>query len=419
MAKSVAPQLQLFSDQPNLSNKYSYVLCTRRSTYGRYHEPMIRLSLMNKISQYQVQNSWPCNGVEFLYLWNHSPSVVYKQTSLLQFRSLTLHYYSTIMSTDPSTFRQQVSLQKISDDEFVSNCNPGKMGNLDDIAYGGCTIGVGINAAYQTVKSGYHVYSILGHYLGPAFTDRNYQIKITPIRDTRSFATRLVEVKQEHTGVPRTCSMFIMDFQTQEPASLLEYSATPSTNWPSAEASSHLEARMDELIAQGKMSSEVKDFRRILFGMMEKFFDGRSSLESVAAQNIYSMLSDLETTQDHLPLPEKTSGDWTRCKHPLLTEGEQIAALAFYMDGALSFLPLTHSHRSLADARTCSSLDFALRIMSNNVDFNKWHLREMKTIHGGEGRTYTEGRLWDEQGNMVASMTQQSILRPHRSKESL
>jgi acyl-CoA thioesterase II len=324
------------------------------------------------------------------------------------------------MAGNVSTISEQCAVTRVSDYEFNSLFCPGKMGNMDDIAYGGCTIGVGINAAYQTVKPGYHVYSVMGNYLGPAFTDRKYQIKITPIRDTRSFATRVIEVKQEHGGEARTCSFFVADFQIQEPDSLLDYSVTPSINWPPAEESTDLDVRMDELIAEGKMTADVKDFRHMLFGLVERFFEGRTSQESVAAQNIYSMLSDMATTQDHLSLPEKTSGDWTRCRHQLTTEGEHIAALAFYMDGALSFLPLTHNHMSLSSARTCSSLDFALRIMSNKIDFNQWHLREMKTIHGGEGRTYTEGRLWDKEGHLVASMTQQSILRPHRQwKENL
>jgi acyl-CoA thioesterase len=50
------------------------------------------------------------------------------------------------------------------------------------------------------------------------------------------------------------------------------------------------------------------------------------------------------------------------------------------------------------------------------VDLNEWHLKEMKTINGAEGRTFGEAHLWDLKGNLVASMTQQSIMRPHKPK---
>jgi len=88
------------------------------------------------------------------------------------------------MSDTPYTFREQVLLQDHSDQDFTSTYNPGRMGNLNNIAYGGCTIAVGINPAYQTLKVGYHVFSILGNYLGPALVDRNFQVKVTPVRYT-------------------------------------------------------------------------------------------------------------------------------------------------------------------------------------------------------------------------------------------
>jgi acyl-CoA thioesterase len=75
-------------------------------------------------------------------------------------------------------------------------------------------------------------------------------------------------------------------------------------------------------------------------------------------------------------------------------------------------VPLVHNHLSLPDAGACSSLDFAIRIFSNDVDLNQWHLKELKTHHGSNGRTYSEARLWDEQQNLVATMTQMNILRP-------
>jgi acyl-CoA thioesterase len=57
-----------------------------------------------------------------------------------------------------------------------------------------------------------------------------------------------------------------------------------------------------------------------------------------------------------------------------------------------------------------SSLDFALRIFTK-IDMNEWTLRERRTTRAGGSRSYTEGRLWNEKGELLASMTQQCILR--------
>jgi acyl-CoA thioesterase len=48
------------------------------------------------------------------------------------------------------------------------------------------------------------------------------------------------------------------------------------------------------------------------------------------------------------------------------------------------------------------------------VDRGTWCLRERKVLAAGRGRTYSEGRLWDGEGALVASMTTQCILRGRR-----
>lgn len=60
-----------------------------------------------------------------------------------------------------------------------------------------------------------------------------------------------------------------------------------------------------------------------------------------------------------------------------------------------------------------------MRIFSSDWDLNDWNLRELKTVSGGDGRTYSEARVWNKSGKLVANMTQQSILRPKKDKASL
>src|SRR4051812_11733617 len=93
----------------------------------------------------------------------------------------------------------------------------------------------------------------------------------------------------------------------------------------------------------------------------------------------------VKTTQDHLSMTEKTSAEWLRTRTPLKDEHENIAALTFIMDGALSFLPLNHDHKNFDDAGPCSTLDFALRVMRPGIQMNRWHLRERKAIAAAVG----------------------------------
>jgi len=278
-------------------------------------------------------------------------------------------------------------------------------------------VGIAINAAYQTTKPGYHCYSIMGNFLGPALTDRKVYCTVRSYRDTRTFASRQVEVSQKQDdGTYRPCLILLAEFQVQESATMMSYSAPPSLKYTSHEDCPTRDEDLDTLVKEGKVSQKMVDVFKTVFGLMARFWELRSPPESILAQNLYGMVKHTKTAQDHLPLTSKASAEWVRSKSKLSTEAENVSALSFYMDGALSFIPLSFSHMFLQDAGACSTLDFALRIFSNKVDMNQWHVKEMKTITGAEGRTYSESQIWDQQGNMIASMTQQSIMRPPKAK---
>ena len=103
------------------------------------------------------------------------------------------------------------------------------------------------------------------------------------------------------------------------------------------------------------------------------------------AQNANGLAKTVKTTQDHLSLPEKSSGDYFACKSALTTEAENLAATVFMMDAALSFVSLAHNHQFIDDTGPASSLDFAFRVFSNRVNMNEWHFREMKRHHRRRG----------------------------------
>jgi len=209
----------------------------------------------------------------------------------------------------------------------------------------------------------------------------------------------------------------LVDFHAAEKASMLVYSAPPSQQYESWRSLPTLQQQRQALVDAGRIDSTLAKTHERSFALMAKFFDHRLCPEGVAAQVLTGLAKKLPTTQDDRPLTSKTSADWFRVRETLDGNAQQMAALGFNMDAVLSFLPLTHSHAFFDDSGPCSSLDFALRVFSNGVDLARWHFKEMSTSVGAEGRTYSEARLWDEGGKMVASMTQQSILRPKAEKE--
>lgn len=287
------------------------------------------------------------------------------------------------------------------------------MGNPLNIAYGGYALGIACKAAVLSVPAGYHLYSIQGNYLGPAYTDRQLRASVRTIRHTRTFATRQVEVSQvRDDGEERVCLIALADFQVEEPASLMVFSRAPSRAWPGWAQCPTQDEAYARLVSEGKVSQGLVDAHAGLFGVTRSLFEKRVCAEGIFAQNLYGMAKTLPHSQDALTVPERSTADWFRSTEVLASYADNVANLAFWIDGAIAFLPLSFSNRWFEDVAAVSSLDFSLRFFRNEVDTRQWHLREMGTRVGGEGRSWGESWVWDEQGRAVACMTQQSILRP-------
>jgi acyl-CoA thioesterase II len=317
------------------------------------------------------------------------------------------------------TLEEQIAIEEVGPGRYVSKALPERMGNVLPIAYGGCTLGIATHAAYATVPPSHTLYSLSGHFLGPASTKEKYYCTVHSTRNTKTFATRRVEVSQIHTdGKKRVCMELMADFQVEEPA-LFTYSAPPLTTYSGPDQSATTKSLREGAVADGEMTEARSEQFRVAFALMDRFFDTRHCPEGVSGQNLLGNLKDRPTTQDHLPVTSRTSADWTRTLQRLPTAGERAAAVAFLLDGAVSFVPLTHGHLWLDDAGACSTLDFALRIFVPDIDLDRWHLREKTSIAAGYGRTYSEARLWDGEGTLVASMTQQCIMRPKPAAQAM
>ncbi|KAF7554357.1 hypothetical protein G7Z17_g2959 [Cylindrodendrum hubeiense] len=295
------------------------------------------------------------------------------------------------------TLSEQVTTEQLGPGEYVSKLCPIRMGNALPIAYGGCTAAVAVSAACSTVPENLSLYSVLGHFLGPASIDQKLYCSVTNTRDTRSFATRRVQVKQKQKdGTFRVCLELLADFHVQEP-SLLTYSAPPESTWPRPDDCPTAQAQAETLKARGVVTeSQYQEFVKS-FGVAEKFFEARYCVNGVAGQTLAGVSKHTTTTQDQRHITAKTSAEWQRTREPLSSPAENLGALSFLMDGALSFLPLTHNHLWFEDTAACSTLDFALRIFTPDIKMDAWHLRERTTSRGGSGRTFSEGKLWDEQ----------------------
>lgn len=349
-----------------------------------------------------------------------------------------------------SNFLQLIRLKRTSPTTFVSLSMSERMGNLAPFAFGGqmeldskirvrclrpdpagCVLALAVNAAHlnlpQSPAAPLAIYSMLGHFLGPNKTDRHVKLVVEDVRTTRTFATRRVVVSQvQDDGSERSTLAVTLDFMATSPSSVLQY----STIAPSLPHHSTVEPYLDSLdtrVAAGKLPATVASSFKTLFGLMYKMMDVKMPDQSAFGQNAWGLAKHEATSQDGLPLTSKRSAHWLRCKmdlaapplpstgedaEPISSQAANASMAAFALDYALAFIPLSFSNQFLSDVGACSTLDFALRFHSDVLDMRQWHIEEIRTVAGDHGRTYSEGALWGEDGKLVATMTQQSVLRP-------
>jgi acyl-CoA thioesterase II len=345
-----------------------------------------------------------------------------------------LHYHPYKMA---ASILDMINLKCISRNAFESLALPEGMANTANIAYGGCVLSMVVSAAFQSLETSSRgrmaLYSALGHFLGPALTDRTVILRVTSLRDTRTFSTKQVIASQrQDDGSERACTSAQLDFiisPTDDPDvhSFLRYSIPPPRTTNPADVPLFLE-KIKNRVKNGDLNPNVENTYITNFKLFERLFDSKMPSGSPLTENVFGIDKTRKISQDHLPLTSKRTLDYFRSKRslkalvsfpdtntlPISSSCLNFASLAFAMDAIIAFVPLSLSHHFLPDVAACSSLDFALRFHTEIIDMGSWHLRELRTVVGDFGRTFNEARVWDESGRLVATMSQQDILRPHK-----
>jgi acyl-CoA thioesterase len=88
------------------------------------------------------------------------------------------------------------------------------------------------------------------------------------------------------------------------------------------------------------------------------------------------------------------------------------------MDKGLAYIPALNNGYHPSEASVCASLDVSLRFFEHEFNLEEWHYTKQSSFVANHARVYSEGRVWDSNGRLLASMTQQTILLPNSKTES-
>jgi acyl-CoA thioesterase-2 len=280
-----------------------------------------------------------------------------------------------------------VTLEDLGDDRFRG---AGSTDDGVDATYGGHFLGQAVAAACATVDDDRRIHSLHGYFLRAGYPGEPYLLTVDRVRDGRSFCTRRVVVTQDAGREPGRPQF-----------ELLASFARPE---------------------DGPVSAPEPP----------PYFASLPRPEDLPTHH------ELMSTLDPLPLPEAwamrdygldlrtVAAPWAP-GGPSADGGIQLWARA---DGEVPDDPALHatllayqSDESLADNIAIPwgatwgtpgvvfvSLDHALWF-HRPIDLNRWHFIDQRPLTVGGGRGVATAMVWTAEGELVASFTQEALLR--------
>ncbi|KAK0565863.1 hypothetical protein OC861_003524 [Tilletia horrida] len=370
-------------------------------------------------------------------------------------------------SEPPTSFYEFITLrhdraQSVGRDfHFTTVFPPRPFGSYQ--AFGGSVLAPCVQAAFTALQQitgdveaahGFVPFSFQGSFVGPSRLNVPLEIQVKTLRFTRTFATFLIIVFQldaseteqrSTTESARKAMVAVFDFIRPGP-SFLQFGPTPREPvkggaWTDVERlpSYYDEIERRENDPDQNVSAIAVVLERLSVADWAGILEQRLPPESLLAQSMGGIVSSLPTCQDHLPPTHKRGADWSRYTTPFTPQGiaadpfaqlasesgsdvavitpasANAAAIAHLADTKLAWFAPSSAKFSMLKLELTVTLEFSLRYHTGNLRADEWMLREMKSITAGEGRSFSEARFFDRAGRLLATMTQQCLLRQRRS----
>ncbi|MFT4201468.1 acyl-CoA thioesterase [Gordonia sp. (in: high G+C Gram-positive bacteria)] len=239
--------------------------------------------------------------------------------------------------------------------------------------FGGQVAGQALVSATRTVPEEFGVHSLHGYFLRPGDPDIPTVFLVDRIRDGRSFVTRRV------TGVQNGEAIFSMSasFHVGSDEGIEHQDPMPPVVGP------------DEIKDRRDTASEED---RRLFSEWENF-----DIRIVPREQM--QLSDYLAAQQRV---------WFRYRHRLPDNHVSHVCVLAYMSDMTLLASASSVHR---DERVQSaSLDHAMWFL-RPFRADEWLLYDQTSPSAGHGRALTQGRIFDQQGRMVAAVVQEGLAR--------
>lgn len=252
--------------------------------------------------------------------------------------------------------------------------------------YGGQVAGQALSAASQTVDATRHVHSLHGYFLRPGDATRPVVYEVERVRDGGTFSTRHVTAIQK--GLP----IFIL-----------------SASFHLDEEGFHHQIPMPDVMAPEELPSELELNRQWSDRIPEPIRHKMLCRKPIEIRPVTQ-----HDTWDPRP-DEPIKYIWMRADGSL----PDIPALHRYLlayasdFGFLTTSLLPHGVTVWQKDMQVASLDHALWF-HGDLRMDDWLLYAMSSTWAGNGRGFVRGDIFDRQGRLVASSSQEGLIRQRK-----
>ncbi|MBC2681654.1 acyl-CoA thioesterase [Corynebacterium anserum] len=273
------------------------------------------------------------------------------------------------MTTPQPRILDVLDLERIDRDIYRGQVIPTRLGRT----FGGQVAAQALVAATRTVGSEYGVHSLHGYFVAPGNPDKPTTLLVDRIREGRSFISRQVKAVQDGEAIfIMQASFHVRDDSGPEHSDIMRTVPSPE-----------------------EISAEVDETRTVRKALMQEWseWDIRIVPPDKYEHNKYTPSQQVVWFRSKATLPDD--------------ETLHVCTLAYMSDMTLlSSALVPHGHDSVQEA----SLDHAMWFL-RPFRADEWLLYDQVSPSAHAGRGLTHGRIFNQQGDLVAVVTQEGLTR--------
>ena len=275
-----------------------------------------------------------------------------------------------------------LSLEKKSDQHYIGENYKTPWGRV----FGGQVLGQSLHAAYQTVPNERIAHSMHGYFILGGDINIPIEYHVDNIRDGRSFTTRRVVAFQNGKAIFNMAASFHIN----------------------EEGESH-QIQMPNVLTPDLLLTDIQQAAGIQQKDPERF---------LRVMKYHPQIFEFKPVDEAIYLKTRNSAPiahiWFRIKDKIQVDLPlQQQILAFASDYSLLLsATLPHREKLMNEKVYYASLDHALWF-HRDFTIDDWLLYAIESPSASNARGFSRGSIFDKNGIMVASVTQEGLMRKH------